>query len=82
MTNDIIRAVRSEQPPLEAILTPKQLLYYRSYFRDGKTMAAIAVENDVDITTVCRVIKSARHRLLSYYERGAYNGNKANERTG
>ena len=67
MNKDIIGAVRCEQPPLEIILTPTQLRYYRMYFRDAKTMGQIAAECGVDISTVCRTIKAARQRLLNHY---------------
>lgn len=67
MNKDIIGAVRCEQPPLEIILTPTQLRYYRMYFRDAKTMGQIADVCGVDISTVCRTIKAARQRLLNHY---------------
>ena len=70
MSKDIIGAVRCEQPPLEIILTPTQLRYYRMYFRDAKTMGQIAEECGVDISTVCRTIKAARQRLLNHYREG------------
>lgn len=68
MNKDIIGAVRCEQLPLEIILTPTQLRYYRMYFRDAKTMGQIAEECGVDISTVCRTIKAARQRMLNHYK--------------
>ena len=70
MTNDIMSAVRFEQLPLEIILTPKQIKYYTAYFRDGKTLAEISIENDVTISNVCHCIRNARRRIIEYYANG------------
>ena len=69
LSYDVIGAVRCEQPPLEMILTRTQCKYYRAYFKDGKTMMQIAADNAVDVSTVCKTIKAARHRLLQYYQK-------------
>lgn len=66
--------------PIEVILTPTQYRYYQSYFRDGKTMTDISIENDVNISTVCRVLKNARKRILEYCG-GSENGKQANTGT-
>ena len=73
MNNDIAAQLRFDNVPAEVILTPKQYKYYKAYFRDGKKLADISIMYDVDITTVCRVLKSARRRMIDYYERGADN---------
>lgn len=65
---DVMRAVRFDDCPYQAILTPRQYRYYAAYFRDGKTMQEISIENDVDISTICRVIKNARKRIIDYYK--------------
>ena len=67
---DVMSAIRAEQPPLETILTPKQLKYYTAYFRDAKKMVDISIENGVDISSVCRVIRNARKRIIDYYADG------------
>lgn len=74
MNNDIAAQLRFDNVPAEAILTPKQYKYYKAYFRDGKKLADISIMYDVDITTVSRVLKSARLRLITYYERGGHYG--------
>lgn len=75
MNNDIAAQLRFDNVPAEMILTPKQYKYYRDYFREGMRLADISIKYDVDISTVCRVLKSARRRMLEYYnERGADNG--------
>lgn len=74
MNNDIAAQLRFDNVPAEIILTPKQYKYYKAYFRDGKKLADISIMYDVDITTVCRVLKSARRRLINYYERGEHDG--------
>lgn len=68
MNNDIAAQLRFDNVPAEIILTPKQYKYYKAYFRDGKKLADISIMYDVDITTVCRVLKSARSRMIQYYE--------------
>ena len=57
-------------PPkyLRAILTPKQYAYYTEYVYGTDRLADIAIRYDVDITTVCRVIKTARKRIINYCE--------------
>lgn len=70
MNNDIAAQLRFDNVPAEIILTSKQYKYYKAYFRDGKKLADISIMYDVDISTVCRVIKSARRRLLQYYKDG------------
>lgn len=67
-TVDVIGVVRFDTVPYEAILTPTQYRYYSAYFRDGLKLADISIKYDVDITTVCRVLKSARARIIKYYE--------------
>lgn len=67
--NDVMAAVRFDAVPYEAILTPKQYDYYRAYFREGKTLANISLMYGVDISTVCRVIKNARRRIIEYYQK-------------
>lgn len=67
-TVDIISVVRFDAVPYEAILTPTQYRYYSAYFHDGLKLADISIKYDVDITTVCRVLKSARARIIKYYE--------------
>lgn len=52
--------------PYKLILTQTQYKYYLSYFVDGKSLGEISVEYDVDVSTVCRVLKSARRRIIDY----------------
>ena len=68
MNNDVISQVRFDQIPLECILTPKQLLYYKEYFREGKTLSEISIKYDVSISNICHVLKTARRRIIDYYE--------------
>lgn len=51
---------------LRQILTTTQYKYYTEYFDNGKTLGEISIIYDVDITTVCRVIKAARRRIISF----------------
>lgn len=53
---------------LRHILTPTQYKYYTYYLYGGIKLADISVYFDVDISTVCRTIKSARKRVLKYLE--------------
>lgn len=69
LTNpDIMSQVQTDAIPYEAILTPTQYNYYMAYFRGGKMLSDIADAYGVDITTVCRVIKAARRRIIAYYK--------------
>lgn len=74
MNNDIAAQLRFDNVPAEVILTPRQYKYYKAYFRDGLRMADISIKYDVDISTVCRVLKSARKRLIEYYKEGDHDG--------
>lgn len=67
MNNDVISQVRYDQLPLECILTPKQLLYYREYFREGKTLSEISIMYGVSVSNICHVLKLARRRIIEYY---------------
>lgn len=67
-TVDVISELRFDAVPYEAILTPTQYRYYRAYFHDGLKLADISIKYDVDITTVCRVLKNARARIIKYYK--------------
>lgn len=67
--NDIMSTVRFDQVPIEIILTGTQLKYYREYFKNSKSMADISIMYGVDISTVCRVLKNARKRIIEYYNR-------------
>lgn len=70
LTNpDVMSQVQFDAVPYEVILTPTQYNYYKAYFRGGKTLAEIADAYGVDITTVCRVIKNARRRIIDYYQK-------------
>lgn len=50
------------------VLTRTQYKYWYSYYVEEKTLAQISIENDVHITTVCRVMKNARKRLNEAYQ--------------
>lgn len=52
------------------ILTPTQYKYYVDYFYSGMLLADISIKYDVDVSTVCRVIKNARARMLKFFENG------------
>lgn len=54
MTNDQLRA----------ILTKTQFRYWTAYYNDEQTLADISIMYDVHITTVCKVLKNARKRIL------------------
>lgn len=58
---------------MRQILTHTQYKYYVDYCYNGMLLSDISIKYDVDVSTVCRVIKNARARLLSYFENG---GNK------
>lgn len=51
------------------ILTPTQYKYYVEYCYNGMLLTDISIKYDVDVSTVCRVIKNARKRILEYLER-------------
>ena len=65
---DVMSQIQFDSVPYEAILTPTQLKYYTAYFRGGKSLAEISIAYGVDISTVCRVIKNARRRIIEYYQ--------------
>lgn len=54
MTNDQLRS----------ILTKTQFRYWTAYYNDDQTLADISIMYDVHITTVCKVLKNARKRIL------------------
>lgn len=54
---------------LQVILTRKQYLYYIEYAK-GKAPAEIAARYNVDVSTVCRTIRRAKQKLITYAERG------------
>lgn len=67
LTNpDVKSQIQFDNIPYEAILTPTQYRYYMAYFRGGKSLAEISIAYGVDISTVCRVIKNARRRIIEY----------------
>lgn len=63
-------------PYLRHILTPTQYKYYTYYLYGGIKLADISMYYDVDISTVCRTIKSARKRVIAYLKE---NGGLQNE---
>ena len=52
----------SEQ--LRSILTKTQYKYWVEYYDNDRTLADISIMYDVHITTVCKVMKNARKRIL------------------
>lgn len=61
---------------MRQILTPTQYKYYVEYCYNGMLLTDISIKYDVDVSTVCRVIKNARKRILEYLERCDNNGNQ------
>lgn len=52
------------------VLTPTQYKYYVDYCYNGMLLTDISIKYGVDVSTVCRVIKNARARLLKFFESG------------
>lgn len=52
---------------IENELTPTQKKYIKDYYFNAKTLAQIAQENNIDISTVSRTVKRARSRLISAF---------------
>ena len=52
---------------LQSVLTKKQYLYYMEYYDNGLLLSDISLKYDVDITTVCRVLKNAKRRINAAY---------------
>ena len=55
-----------EEMKLKAMLTPTQYKYYTDYLYNNMRLWQIADKYGVDITTVCRVIKTARKNIIKY----------------
>lgn len=55
---------------MRQILTPTQYKYYVEYCYNGMLLTDISIKYDVDVSTVCRVIKNARKRMLKFFENG------------
>lgn len=55
---------------MRQILTPTQYKYYVEYCYNGMLLTDISIKYDVDVSTVCRVIKNARKRMLEFFENG------------
>ena len=55
---------------MRSVLTPTQYKYYVDYCYNGMLLTDISLKYDVDVSTVCRVIKNARARLLKFFENG------------
>ena len=56
---------------IETELTPTQNRYIKEYYFNAKTLAQIANEYSVDVSTVSRTVKRARARLIfafKYYK--------------
>lgn len=52
---------------LQSVLTKKQYIYYMEYYDNGLLLSDISLKYDVDITTVCRVLKNAKRRINAAY---------------